>query len=176
MPQAGFPALVLAGGLTDIDQTLAVSVLILFAIFAFVLGRFGWKPLLHVIDEREKGIREAVEGADKANAEAQRLLAQHHELVREATRERDDILKRALGEAEALKNDIVGKARAEAEQAAERARQQIERDKSQAIQELKSQVADIAIEAASKIVQSSLTPEAQRRLVSEFIEQLPKAH
>ncbi len=96
--------------------------------------------------------------------------------MREATRERDEILKRALGEAEALKNGIVGQARAEAEQAGERARQQIERDKNQAVQELKGHVADIAIEAAAKIVQSSLTPEAQRRLVSEFIEQLPKAH
>ncbi len=176
MPQAGYAALVLAGGLTDIDQTLAVSVLVLFALFAFVLGRFGWKPLLSVIEEREKGIREAVLGAEQANAEAQRLLTQHHELVRDATRERDEILKRALGEAEALKSDIVGQARAEAELAGERARQQIEREKSLAIQELKSQVADLAIEAASKIVQSSLTPEAQRRLVSEFIEQLPKAH
>jgi F-type H+-transporting ATPase subunit b len=172
-----FPqGLLLAGGLTDPDFVLTGATLVVFALFCLVIKKFGWKPLLATIEEREKGIREAVSGAEAANTEAKALLQKHHELVREAGRERDEVLKRALAEAEQLKQDLSGKARAEAEQFLERARQQIEREKGLAIQELKAQVADLAIEAASKIVRSSLTPEAQRQLVSEFIEQLPKAN
>ena len=37
------------------------------------------------------------------------------------------------------------------------------------------QVADLAVEAASRIVTSSMTPEAQKKLVKEFIDGLPKA-
>ena len=49
------------------------------------------------------------------------------------------------------------------------------REKDQAIAELRAQVADIAVEAASRIVKSSLTEEAQRKLVDDYIKELPGA-
>ena len=175
MPSANVDPLLAAGGLTDINWTLNVSTLLLFAIFALVLAKFAWKPLLQLIEEREKGVRDAVLGAQQAQSEAQALLEKHKELVREAGRERDEVLKRARGEAEQLRSELAAKAQAESQQLLERARQQIERETAQAIQSLRSSVADLAVEAAAKIVTSSLTPEAQRQLVSEFIAELPKA-
>jgi F-type H+-transporting ATPase subunit b len=167
-------ALLASGGLTDIDTTLFYSTLVLFAIFAFILAKFAWKPLLQIIEEREKGVRDAVDGAQRANAEAQALLEKHKELVREAGREREEILKTALQEADSLKTDLQARARAESEQMIARAKEQVDREKVAAIQELRSQVADLAIEAASKIVTSSLTAEAQRKLVNDFIASVPK--
>ena len=168
-------ALLAAGGsLTDVDLTLTVSTIVLFLIFAGVLAKFGWKPLLHMIEEREKTVRDAVEGAHKANAEAAALLEKHKEMLREAGRERDEIMKRSMKEAEQIKADIVKKARAESEHTLKRAKDQIEREKSLAIQELRKEVADIAVEAASKIVKSSLTPDAQKKLVNDYIASLPK--
>lgn len=163
-----------SGGLTDIDWTLFYSTLVLFLIFAFVLAKFAWGPLLHMIEERERGIKDSVEGAEKANAEARSLLEQHKQLLREAGREREEIIKKALKEAEQLKGDLSERARAESAQILAKAKEQVEREKNLAILELRGQVADLAIEAAAKIVQSSLTPEAQRKLVSDFIAQMPK--
>jgi F-type H+-transporting ATPase subunit b len=168
-------ALVAAGGLTDINWTLNVSTLVLFLVFALVLGKFAWKPLLQVVEEREKGIRDAVETAEKASSEAQALLERHRELIRTAGRERDELMKRAAREAEQLKAELSARARAESEQIVQKAREQIGREKTLAVQELRAQVADIAVEAAAKIVTSSLTPEAQKKLVAEFIADLPKA-
>ena len=67
------------------------------------------------------------------------------------------------------------KARADADQVVSRAREQMQREKDQAIAELRAQVADIAVEAASRIVKSSLTEEAQRKLVDDYIKELPRA-
>jgi F-type H+-transporting ATPase subunit b len=164
-----------AGGLTDVNLVLTVATVIVFALFAWVLGKFGWGPLLRMIDEREASIRDAVDGSQKANAEAQQLLEQHRQLLRDAGREREEILRKTLGEAEQLKADLSTRARAESEQIVARAREQVEREKAQAIREIRSQVADIAIEAASRIVTSSLTPDAQRQLVDEYIASLPEA-
>lgn len=161
--------LLASGGLTDIDATLFYSTLVLFALFALILAKFAWKPLLQIIEEREKGVRDAVDGAQRANAEAQVLLEKHKELLREAGRERDEVLKKALQEADALKTDLQARARAESDQMIQRAKEQVDREKATAIQELRSQVADLAVEAASRIVTSSLTPEAQRKLVNDFI-------
>ena len=169
------PAALAAGGFTDLEFGLTLWTVVLFAIFAFVLTKLGWKPLLAMIEEREKGIHEAVGSAQKANEEAQRLLAQHQELIREAGRQREEIMKRALADAETVKTDLIAQARAESERMLQKAKEQIEREKKLAIQELRSSVADLAVEAAAKIVQSSLTPEAQKKLVHEFIDSLPQA-
>jgi len=162
------------GGLTDINFGLTVWTVVLFGLFAFVLTKLGWRPLLKVVEERERSVREAVEGAQRASAEAQTLLTQHREMLREASREREEIIKKALQESEQIKSDLAARAKAASDQMIQRAKEQIEREKAQAVQELRAQVADLAIEAASKIVETSLTPEAQRKLVDDFITALPK--
>ena len=166
--------LLLAGGLTDVNFGLTIWTIVLFLLFAGVLTKFGWKPILSMIEEREKSIQDSVSGAQKASAEAQALLAQHQELVREAGRQREDVIKRAIADAEALRADLSAKARAESEQLVKKAREQIEREKTLAIQELRGQVADLAMAAAAKIVTTSLTPDAQKKLVQEFIDTLPR--
>jgi len=168
-------AAVAAGGFTDLNFGLTLWTWVLFGIFAFVLSKLAWKPLLGMIEEREKSIRDAVASAESSKEEAQKLLAQHQELIREAGRQREERVKRALADAETVKADLVAAARAEAERTVQKAREQIEREKKLAIQELRSSVADLAVEAASRIVQSSLTPDAQKKLVHEFIDNLPSA-
>ncbi len=165
--------LLAAGGLTDVDATLFVLTIVLFGLFAFTLAKFAWGPLLSIIEEREAKIREAVEGAEKASADAQALLEKHQEMLREAGREREEIIGKSRQEAEQLKAELTARARTESELLVTRAKEQIEREKAQAIREIRTEVADIAVEAASKIVSSSLTPEAQKRLVDDYIASLP---
>ena len=163
------------GGLLSVDATLLWATVVVFVLFAWVLGKFAWGPLLKIVDEREKTIREQVDSAQLAAAEAKDLLAQHQELLRGAGREREEILQKAVKEAEQVRTDLMAKARADADQAVARAREQMQREKDQAIAELRAQVADIAVEAASRIVKSSLTEEAQRKLVDDYIKELPRA-
>ena len=146
----------------------------LFAVFAAVLAKFAWGPLLQAIEGREKAVRDHVLGAQKASADAEALLAQHKEMVRNAAREREEMIARAQKEAETFKNELVAKARSEAEAILKRAKEEIEREKGEAIHELRAQVASIAVEAAAKIVKSSLTPEAQKQLVNDYIASLPR--
>ena len=164
----------LAGGLTDIDLMLTVFTLILFTLFVIVLSKFAWGPLLAAIDEREKSIRDAIEGSKKASAEAAALLAQHKELVRQIGSEREEIIKKAAKEAEEFRVDLMAKARSDGDDIVRRAKEQISRESAVALAKLREEVADLAILGASKIVASSMTPEAQKKLVSEFVATLPK--
>jgi len=68
----------------------------------------------------------------------------------------------------------MAKARSDGEDIVRRAKQQIERESAVALAKLREEVADLAILGASKIVASSMTPEAQKKLVSEFVGSLPK--
>ena len=176
MPIAALPVLAAAegGSFLSVDSTLLWATLVVFAVFAWVLGKFAWGPLLKIVDEREKTIREQVDSAQLAAAEAKDLLAKHQEILKGAGREREEILQKALREAEHVHGELAAKARADADQVLARAREQMGREKDQAIAELRAQVADIAVEAASRIVKSSLTEEAQRKLVDDYIKELPR--
>jgi len=162
------------GGLLSVDATLLWATLVVFALFAWILGKFAWGPLLKIVEEREKTIREQVDSAQLAAAEAKDLLGQHQEMLKGASREREEILQKAVKEAELVRSDLVAKARADSDQVVARAREQMQREKDLAIAELQAQVADIAVEAASRIVKSSLTEEAQRKLVDDYIKELPR--
>jgi F-type H+-transporting ATPase subunit b len=162
------------GGLLSVDATLLWATLVVFALFAWILGKFAWGPLLKIVDEREASIRDQVDSAQLAAAEAKDLLAKHQEMLKGAGREREEILAKAAQDADGLRAELVAKARAEAEQAVARAREQIGREKDEAIAELRTQVADLAMEAASRIVKSSLTEAAQRKLVDDYIREMPR--
>src|SRR4026207_953646 len=99
MPGPRTPPLLARAGLIEFDPVLFWATLVLFAIFAFVMSKLAWKPLLEMIETREKGVRDSVEGARRAGAEAQSLLAQHQELLREGGRQREEIIKRAIADA-----------------------------------------------------------------------------
>ncbi len=163
------------GSFLSVDATLLWATVVVFAIFAWILGRFAWGPLLKFVDDREKTIREQVDSAQLAAAEAKEMLAKHQEILRGAGREREEILQKALKEAEQVRGELVTKARADAEQVLARVREQMAREKDQAIAELRAQVADIAVEAASRIVKSSLDEATQRKLVDDYIKDLPGA-
>lgn len=168
------PLALMAGGLTDVDLTLFVTTLVVFVLFAGILSKFAWGPLLKAIDDREKSIREALEGSQKANAEAQALLAQHKDLVRQIGAEREEIIKKATKEAEEFRADLMSRARTESDELVRRAKDQITRETAVALATLREEVADLAVLGASKIVASSMTPDAQKKLVSEFVGSLPK--
>ncbi|HET9553482.1 MAG TPA: F0F1 ATP synthase subunit B [Anaeromyxobacteraceae bacterium] len=168
------PAPVLAAGaLTDINPGLTLWTAITFLLLVGLLSKFAWGPIVKMLAEREKTIREAIESAKKERAEAEKLLAAQKESLAAATREAAELAKRNQQEVEALRLDLTAKAKKEAEELVASARKQIVEEKTKAAAELRGMVADLAIEAASKLVKANLDDKAQRQLVDDYLKQLP---
>ena len=147
--------------------------IVAFLIFLYLLYRFGWGPITDALEEREQRIDESISRAEKALAEAKETQAQNEKARREAERDAQRILREAREAAEALRSEEVEKTRAKIRQMQEQAQAEIEREKQGALQELRDEVADLAIEAASKIVRDDLDASRQRKLVHDFIDELP---
>ncbi len=168
------PAPVLAAGaLTDINPGLTLWTAITFLVLLVVLSRFAWGPIVKMLVERERTIHEAIESARKERAEAEKLLAAQKESLAKATREAAELARRNQQEVEVLRQELTAKARKEAEELVASARKQIVEEKVKAVAELKGMVADLAIDAASKLVKASLDEKAQRQLVEDFLKHLP---
>lgn len=168
------PAPVLAaGGLTDINPGLTLWTGITFIVLLFVLGKFAWGPIVKMLNDRERTIREAIDSAKKERAEAERLLGEQKSALARAQKDAAELARRNQQEVEALRQELTARARKEADELVASARHQIAEELSKARAELKAQVADLAIDAAAKLVKANLDEKSQRVLVEEYIAQLP---
>jgi len=143
---------------------------LLFIALILLLKKFAWGPILSAVEEREEGIKEALELAEKAKEEMQALNADNERILVEARIERDILLK----EAREMKDKIVSEAKDQANTEADKillsAKEQINNEKLKAITELKNQVADMSIDIAEKILRSELSDvNKQKELVAQVL-------
>lgn len=146
-----------------------------FLIFAFLLGKFAWKPLVGALDARESAIRDSLEGAKGDREEAERVLAEHKQLVAGAHRERAGALAAAQEEGERLKAEILEEARKQREQVLAQTDAQVQVGLRQARAELRAEAVDLAILAAGKLLDKNLDDAAQRQLVERHLDDLERS-
>lgn len=160
--------------LFDPNFGLIVWTIVAFVIFATVLAKFAWKPILKALNEREEKIRGALEQADKARAEAAAMLKQNEQNIARAEQEYQRVIQEGKALAEKMKDEIVAKAKQQAQQELDRAQDELKRNVDEARQTLRTEIADLAIRAAEKILDETLDEKKQKKLVDKFIYQLPK--
>ncbi len=165
---------VLAASIMDLNPGLTLWTAITFLLLLVVLQRFAFGPIVKMLGERERTIKDAIEQAKQGRAEAERLLAEQKQSLAAAQREAAALAQKSRHDVELLRADLTASARKEADQLVVMARQQIVEEKSKALAELKGQVADFAIEATRRLIQSSLDEKSQRALVEDYIAKLPE--
>jgi F-type H+-transporting ATPase subunit b len=170
---ASVPSVLAAGGITDINPGLTIWTGITFLVLLVVLGRFAWGPIVATLKERERTIREAIEEARRERAQAEKLLGEQREGLARAQREAAELARKNQQDVEALRQELTARARKEADELVADARRQIAEEVTRARADLKSQVVDLAIDAAARLVQANLDDKAQRKLVEEYIAELP---
>ena len=156
----------------DFSIGLFVWQTVLFLALLFLLRKYAWKPILSAVEEREEGIKSALDAADNAKKEMETLNADNERILREAKAERDSILK----EARELKDGIIAEAKTQATEEADKvlasAREQINNEKMAAITELKNQVASLSVDIAEKILKSELKDDnKQKEMVNSALEE-----
>jgi len=145
-----------------------------FLILMFLLGRYAWKPLLAAVDAREKGIRDTLDTARQQREESQRILEEHKALMNQARRERAEAVEAGRRDAERVKGEILEEARRQREQLVAQTETQLAASLRQARLELKGEVANLAIQAAGKLLAKNLDEPTQRRLVEDYIADLER--
>jgi len=151
------------------DFGLIFWTVVIFLLTFLILAKYAWKPILKMLDAREKSIAESIESADRIKAEMSQMKSEHEQMLIEAKAERSRILK----EAKEAKDQIIGEAReqakVEARKIIESAQVAINNQKMAALTDVKNQVGNLAIEVAEKILRKEL---ADKDTHQHFIRQL----
>jgi len=159
----------------DINGGVIIWTVVIFVILLGLLYRLGYPALLKMVEERERRIQKQLEDAEKANAEAQRLLEEHKKQIAAARNEAQEILAKAKTVSQKERETLLAKAREEYDALLSRARKDIEAEKDKAILALRREAVELSIAAASRVIEANLDTEANRKLVTEFLDSLGQA-
>lgn len=143
--------------LNDFSPGLFIMQSVLMLAVIFLMVKFAWKPIISALDEREEGIKNALEAAEMAKQEMESISSSNEKLFNQAREERDAMLK----EAREMKAKMIAEAEANAEAEAAKiiasAKEAIEVEKKEALAEIKAEVAQLSISVAEKLLKEELS-------------------
>jgi F-type H+-transporting ATPase subunit b len=151
---------------------LMVWTLILFVLSMYALAKLAFPRISAALDKRQRVIEDSIDAAERTRREADVLLADYRERLKEARHQAEEIIERARKAAETHERDASEDAKTRREQMMEQTRRDIETETRRAIQEIRREVADLTVLATEKVTRKTLTEEDQRRLVQEALSEL----
>jgi F-type H+-transporting ATPase subunit b len=158
--------------LIQVTPGLMIWTIVCFLIALFVLKRYAFGPIQKLIDDRRVRIRQSLEEADEARAEARELLEEHRKLIGQAKGEAEEILTEARRVGEATQRRMRDDTEADRQRRIEDTRKQIEAETRRALDLIRSEVAELSLIAAEKVTRRSLDDADHRRLIEEAVGEL----
>jgi len=145
----------------------ALNLIILYV----VLRKILFKPVTQFMENRAKSIKDSIDNAENAKVEAAELKQKYEDLLKAARIEAIKITEEAYAKAEKEHEKITAEAQKESQRILQHARQEIEREREQMLKDIRSQVAGLALSAASKVMEANMDTESNRKLVNKFIDE-----
>ncbi len=143
-----------------------------FILTLIILRLVAYKPLMNIIEQRQKYIADNIAIAENQKAEAEKFRAQYEADLQRARDEAKAIVERATKAAEEQAAEIIENAKAEAAKAKEGALADIQREKEKAVVELRDQVASLAVLVAAKVIKGGLTVDEHHNLVQDAVKEV----
>lgn len=146
--------------------------LIIFGLVVLILRKAAWGPLVNLLGEREKTIRESLETAQRERLEAERMMAEYKQQLDQAREKATAIVEEGRRDAEVVKRRIQDEARQESDRMIARAKNEIQLATDSAIKQLYDQTSELAVNVARGIIGKELSADDHRQLVQESLEQM----
>jgi F-type H+-transporting ATPase subunit b len=146
--------------------------LLLFGATMFILSRYAFPKIGEALEKRANAIRENIEASEKQRAEADKLLEEYRERLREAREQADDINARARKAAESAVAEATAEGKAKREELVAAARRDIETETRRSLEQIRKEVADLTVLATEKVTRMSLDDEDHKRLIDEALSEV----
>jgi F-type H+-transporting ATPase subunit b len=154
------------------DVGLMIWTVLAFLIALFVLRKYAFPQISAALEKRQHLIEESIDSAERTKAEADEILAEYRERLKEARVQAEEIVTRARKNGEAAERQAAEQAAEIREEQLERARKDIQAETARALQEIRREVADLTVAATERVTRKSLNEEDQRRLVEDALSEL----
>lgn len=155
------------------DLGLLFWMVLAFAVVFFVLAKYGFPAIVNMVDERKKYIDESLQKAHEASERLENIRQEGEAILQEAREKQAQILKEAAETREAIVEKAQGKAREESARLIADAKAQIEGEKRNAIREIRTQVAELSVQIAEKVLREKLSSDAaQMEMIDRLLDEI----
>jgi F-type H+-transporting ATPase subunit b len=151
---------------------LMVWTLLVFGATMYLLSKLAFPRISDALGRRQKAIEDSIDTAERTRTEADRILAEYRERLKEARAQSDEIVQRARQTAEAHEQEAKERGQELLAEAAKRAERDIDAASKRALQDIRKEVANLTILATEKVTRKVLDEDDQRRLVDEALNEL----
>src|SRR5213078_3580532 len=151
---------------------LMIWTLLAFGLTLFVLSRVALPRIGEALEKRANAIRDSIDAAEKQRADADRLLGEYRERLKEAREQADDIVARARKAAEAAEAEAATAGREKREELVSAARRDIEIETRRSLEQIRKEVADLTVLATEKITRKTLDADDHKRLIDEALSEV----
>ncbi len=148
---------------------LMIWTLLVFGATMLLLKRLAFPAISAALDRRQKAIEESIDTAERTRIEADQILGEYRERLKEARAQADEIVQRARQAAEVHEHEAKDRGQELLAEAAKRAERDIDAASRRALEDIRREVADLTIMATEKVTRKTLTDADQRRLVEEAL-------
>jgi F-type H+-transporting ATPase subunit b len=161
------------GGFAEIgiNLPLLVAFIVNFVILFGLLGLVLYKPVMKMLDERSKRIKESMERAEATKEEYAHAEEEIKRLISKAREDGQALVSQASQIGERLREEAREGARKEAQVIVDRTRAELEEERDRIIDDLRREFVDISISAAEKVIKETLDKERHRKLIEEALEE-----
>jgi F-type H+-transporting ATPase subunit b len=161
------------GGISELGISLPtlITQVVTFIILLVVLRFVAYKPIMRMLDERSRRIKESMDQAEAIKEQSASSQEELKKQLEQASREGQERIARAVKAGEEVKQKAQVDARHEAEILIDRARVEIQRERDEAIGEVRREFADLTVLAAGKIIEKSLDKKDHRELIEKVLEE-----
>jgi len=154
-----------------INVPVLLTQIVTFVLLLVLLRFLAYKPIMRMLDERSRRIKESMEQAEELKKQTAGAQEEIKKQLEQASREGQERIARALKAGEDVKQKAQADAKKEAEALVGRARSEIQRERDEAIGEVRREFADLTVLAAGKVIEKSLDREEHRELIEKVLEE-----
>ena len=145
-----------------------------FGALLFILAKYAFPPILQILDERERKIRESIESAERRSAEAERRMAEYEAKMKASYKEAEELIAQAKVRTLQMKEENERQLSADAERIKAAAAREIEQERRRALEDVRRYASDLALQVAGKVLERSLTDADHKRLADEALTSVAK--
>jgi len=146
-----------------------------FFLLLFLLRIFAWKKILGLLDQRKEKISSQLGEIENTKLQISRLKNDYELKISNIADEAQVKINQAVEQAKIITGQMRKKAHEEAQDIILDARTQVKYEVSKVQEQLKEKIVDIALGAASSLIQEKLTGDGDRKIVEDFIREVQKA-
>ncbi len=156
----------------DINLVAVIMQAVAFILLVLFMAKFAFGPVGNAIDTRQKEITDTLEQIAADRRAMERTRSDYEQRLANIEAEAREHITGAVKQAQEEASLIITRAREEASTFKDRAVSEIEQERRKAIAEIRSEMSDLAVVAASKILEREINPAVHRELIGDFISQV----